>query len=228
MTRPISEPRSGPLVVFDFDGTLADTWRDLAAALNRTLAEDGLPTFDGPEVKRWVGHGVLPLLARAVPDAEPTRLERLRTRFFAHYEAGCLATTRLYDGIEACLAACAGADLAIASNKPATFLVPMVERLGIARHFAAVLGGDSLPVRKPDPRVIEAVAARVRSSRRRLHETIWMVGDSAVDIETGRAAGARTIGCAWGLRGRDELREAACEFLIEDPREIPALLGFAP
>ena len=102
----------------------------------------------------------------------------------------------------------------------------MVERLGIARHFAAVLGGDSLPMRKPDPRVIEAVAARVRTPERRAYETIWMVGDSAVDIETGRAAGARTIGCAWGLRGRDELREAACEFLIEHPREIPALLGF--
>lgn len=228
MTRPISEERTAQLVVFDFDGTLADTWRDLAAALNRTLAEDGLPTFDGPEVKSWVGHGVLPLIARAVPDADPARLERLRARFFEHYEAGCLATTRLYEGVEACLAACAGAQLAVASNKPATFLVPMVERLGIARHFEAVLGGDSLPVRKPDPRVIEAVAARVRAPQRGSFETIWMVGDSAVDIETGRAAGARTIGCAWGLRGREELRDAACDFLAEHPREIPALLGFAP
>lgn len=228
MTRPISETRPAQLVVFDFDGTLADTWRDLAAALNRTLAEDGLPTFEGPEVKRWVGHGVLPLIARAVPDADPARLERLRTSFFSHYAAGCLATTRLYDGIEACLDACAGADLAVASNKPATFLVPMVERLGIARHFAAVLGGDSLPMRKPDPRVIEAVVERVRSRDRRADDAIWMIGDSAVDIETGRAAGARTIGCAWGLRGRDELRAAACEFLIEHPREIPALLGLAP
>lgn len=228
MTRPTSDERPAQLVVFDFDGTLADTWRDLAAALNRTLAEDGLPTFDGPEVKLWVGHGVLPLLARAVPGADPARLERLRTAFFAHYETGCLATTRLYDGIGACLAACAGADLAVASNKPAVFLVPMVEQLGIARHFAAILGGDSLPMRKPDPRVIEAVAERARKPERRAYDAIWMVGDSAVDIETGRAAGARTIGCAWGLRGPDELREAACEFLIEHPREIPALLGLAP
>lgn len=225
MTRPTSETPAAQLVVFDFDGTLADTWRDLAAALNQTLAEDGLPTFDGPEVKFWVGHGVVPLIARAVPGADPARLERLRARFFEHYEAGCLATTRLYDGIEACLSACAGADLAIASNKPAMFLLPMVERLGIARHFTTVLGGDSLPVRKPDPRVLEAVATHARPSQPETYQTVWMVGDSAVDVETGRAAGARTIGCAWGLRGRDELRDAACEFLIEHPREIPSLLG---
>lgn len=222
MTRPTSEPR--PLVVFDFDGTLADTWRDLAAALNRTLAEDGLDTVDGPQVKFWIGHGVLPLIARAVPEADPARLERLRVRFFEHYARGCLDTTRLYAGIDACLAACAGADLAVASNKPETFLVPMVDGLGIASHFAAVLGGDSLSVRKPDPKVLDEVAGRVAATTGARHTEVWMVGDSAVDIETGRAAGARTIGCAWGLRGREELVAARCEFLVEHPSEIPPLV----
>lgn len=222
MTRPTSDSR--PLVVFDFDGTLADTWRDLAAALNRTLTEDGLEPVDGPQVKFWIGHGVLPLIARAVPGADPARLERLRLRFFEHYERGCLDTTELYAGIGACLDACRGADLAVASNKPAAFLLPMVEGLGIAAHFAAVLGGDSLGVRKPDPKVLAEVSARVMESSGARHGEIWMVGDSAVDVETGRAAGARTIGCAWGLRGRDELVEAGCEFLIEHPSEIPALV----
>ena len=210
-----------PLLVFDFDGTLADTWRDLAAALNRTLADEGLDPVEGPQVKFWVGHGVRPLLARAVPDAAPARLEQLYARFSTHYERGCLDTTRLYDGIEACLAACAGAELAVASNKPAAFLVPMVERLGIAAHFAAVLGGDSLAARKPDPAVLHEVAARVAADPA---GGIWMIGDSAVDIETGRAAGARTIGCAWGLRGRDELIDAGCDHLIEHPSEIAALV----
>jgi len=210
-----------PLLVFDFDGTLADTWRDLAAALNRTLADEGLDPVEGPQVKFWVGHGVRPLLARAVPDAAPARLEQLYARFSTHYERGCLDTTRLYDGIEACLAACAGAELAVASNKPAAFLVPMVERLGIAAHFTAVLGGDSLAARKPDPAVLHEVAARVAADPA---GDIWMIGDSAVDIETGRAAGARTIGCAWGLRGREELIDAGCDHLIEHPSEIAALV----
>jgi phosphoglycolate phosphatase len=220
MTRPTSER---PLVVFDFDGTLADTWRDLAAALNRTLGEEGLPTIDGPEIKFWVGHGVLPLLARAVPDAAAARLERMRERFFAHYERECLATTRLYDGIAECLDACRGATLVVASNKPARFLVPMVEGLGIAAHFAAVFGGDSLAARKPDPAVLVEVAARVGADG----AGVVMIGDSAVDVETGRAAGATTIGCAWGLRGREELAAAGCDHLIEHPREIAALVWAA-
>src|SRR4030095_1062672 len=130
---------SRPLLVFALDGTLADTWRDLATALNRTLAEEGLPIVDGPQVKFWIGHGVRPLLARAVPNAESARPDPLYTRSAGHYERGCLDTTRLYDGIEECLAACRGADLAVASNKPAAFLLPMVERLRPAPPFAAAL-----------------------------------------------------------------------------------------
>lgn len=211
-----------PLLVFDFDGTLADTWRDLAAALNRTLRDEGLETVDGPQVKFWVGHGVRPLLARAVPDANAARIEQLFARFSAHYERGCLDTTRLYDGIPECLAACAGAVLAVASNKPVQFLLPMVERLGIAGHFRTVLGGDSLAARKPDPAVLREVAIRAGATAE--PREIWMIGDSAVDVATGRAAGARTVGCAWGLRGREELLEAGCEHLIDDPREIPGLI----
>jgi phosphoglycolate phosphatase len=209
-----------PLIVFDFDGTLADTWRDLAAALNRTLEEDGLEPATGPEVRFWIGHGVMPLIQRAVPDASPARIERLRARFFAHYEHGCLDTTQLYDGIADCLAACDGADLAIASNKPAVFLAPMVERLGIASRFAIVLGGDSLPVRKPDGAVLVETAARVAARTGHAHGRVVMVGDSAVDVETGRNAGATTIGCAWGLRGRDELVAAGVDHLVEHPSEI--------
>ncbi len=216
--------KARPLVVFDFDGTLADTWRDLATALNHTLVGEGLPEVTGPEVRFWVGHGVLPLLARAVPDADTAHLERLRARFFAHYERRCMDTTRLYDGVLDCLEACRGADLAIASNKPAVFLVPMVERLGIAAHFAAVLGGDSLPVRKPDGAVLGEVAARVRAHTRTEHDGVFMVGDSAVDVETGRNAGATTIGCAWGLRGRDELVAAQADHVIERPDEIAQLV----
>ncbi len=78
--RAATPPR---LVVFDFDGTIADTWRDIASALNGTLAEAGLPRVEGPEVRFWIGDGVRPLLARAVPKiaSDPTRLEELYARF---------------------------------------------------------------------------------------------------------------------------------------------------
>ncbi len=112
------------LVVFDFDGTIADTWRDIAQALNRTLESVDLPTVHGPDVRFWIGAGVLPLLERAVPEEwkGPDRLEQLYERFREHYRRLCLETTEPYRGIPECLEQLSGEHLAIASNKPAVFL----------------------------------------------------------------------------------------------------------
>ncbi|MGH7289600.1 MAG: HAD family hydrolase [Myxococcota bacterium] len=216
--------RSGRVVVFDFDGTLADTWRDLASALNRTLADAGLGPVEGPQVQAWIGDGALKLLANALPEAEraPERLEAHYERFRAHYDRCCLDTTELYPGMAECLDALAEERLAVLSNKPARFLDRIIEGLGLKSVFGAILGGDTLSIRKPDPAVLTHVLERLGAPP----SEVWMVGDSAIDVETGRAAGARTIGCGWGLRGREELRAAGCEFLLEHPREIaPTVLG---
>jgi phosphoglycolate phosphatase len=213
--------RSRPVVVFDFDGTLADTWRDIASALNRTLDEVGLPPVAGPDVRFWIGDGVKPLLRKAIPELrDDAGLDELYARFSEHYRACLLDTTRPYPGIEASLDALEDALLVVASNKPHQFLDRIVRGLGLAPRFRLVLGGDSLAVRKPDPAVITAITRRLEQPA----SEIWMVGDSAIDVGTGRAAGARTIGCSWGLRGRDELVRAGAEFLIESPAEIPELV----
>ena len=214
----MSRALSNRVVVFDFDGTLADTWRDLATALNRTLADTGLPPVEGPQVQAWIGDGALKLLANALPpsEREPSRLEPHYERFRAHYDRCCLDTTELYPGIPACLESLAQESLAILSNKPARFLDRIIDGLGIKGVFGAVLGGDTLPVRKPDPAVLAGVIERLGVRP----DEVWMIGDSAIDVATGRAAGARTIGCGWGLRGREELRAAGVEFLVEHPREI--------
>jgi phosphoglycolate phosphatase len=209
-------------VVFDFDGTLADTWRDIAAALRRTLREVGLPDVRGPDVQFWIGNGVLPLLERAVPPdwKTPERIERLYARFRDHYDALCLDTTELYPGILHCLEGLSADRLAIASNKPARFLDPILNGLGLKPYFDVVVAGDTLDVRKPDPAVLAHV-------RRVIPETVgdvWMVGDSGVDVATGLAFGARTVGCVWGLRGREELREAGAEALAEDPLDLLRVL----
>jgi len=216
--------RSGRVVIFDFDGTLADTWRDLATALNRTLADAGLGPVEGPQVRAWIGDGALKLLANALPEPEraPERLESHYERFRAHYDRCCLDTTDLYPGMAACLETLSGETLAVLSNKPVRFLDRIIVGLGLKSVFGAILGGDTLSIRKPDPAVLVHVLERLGSSP----AEVWMVGDSAVDVETGRAAGARTIGCGWGLRGHDELRVAGCEFLLEHPREIaPTIFG---
>ena len=101
-----------------------------------------------------------------------------------------------------CLEALSGETLAVLSNKPVRFLHRIIDGLGLKSVFGAVLGGDTLSIRKPDPAVLVHVLERLGSR----DAEVWMVGDSAIDVETGRAAGARTIGCGWGLRGREELR----------------------
>ncbi|HTO54378.1 MAG TPA: HAD-IA family hydrolase [Myxococcota bacterium] len=216
------EAQTSRVVVFDFDGTLADTWRDLATALNRTLSDVDLPPVEGPQVRAWIGDGALKLLANALPEGEraPERLEAHYERFRTHYDQCCLDTTELYPGVSECLEALAEERLAVLSNKPSRFLDRIIDGLGIKGVFGAVLGGDTLPVRKPDPAVLHGVIERLAVRPRE----VWMIGDSAVDVETGRNAGARTIGCGWGLRGREELRAAGVEFMLESPREIAPLI----
>jgi phosphoglycolate phosphatase len=218
----MAEQNARRLVVFDFDGTLADTWRDIASALNQTLVRAGLEPVEGPDVRFWIGDGALKLLERAVPEAYRTnqKLEELFEIFRECYDRCCLDTTEAYSGIGECLEALAGATLAVASNKPARFLNRILEGLGLKGHFQVVLGGDTLDVRKPDPAIVRHLIGAMDGEPRE----VWFIGDSAIDVQTGREAGARTIGCAWGLRGRDELREARCDFLVEDPRDIPPIV----
>ncbi|MGH7785216.1 MAG: HAD family hydrolase [Candidatus Binatia bacterium] len=213
------------LLIFDFDGTLADTWRDIGSALNATLVEAGLATASGEQVRAWVGEGVQRLLERAAPQVAPdaARLEALIGRFREIYAGGCLETTVLYPGVRACLDQLAAHRLAILSNKPEGLVRRIAEGLGIAARFAAIAGGDTLAVRKPDPATIAHVARLSGAA----DGPAWMIGDSAVDVATGRAAGARTIGCAWGLRGAAELRAAGVDHLVEHPAEIPPLVAAA-
>ena len=219
----VSRAAQRPVVIFDFDGTLADTWRDIASALDLTLEEAGLPAVTGPEVRFWIGEGVIQLLERAVP-AEARHsgrtIDELYGRFRQHYERCCLDTTETYSGITECLESLQDSVLAVLSNKPARFLERVIAGLGIKRHFRIVLGGDTLAVKKPSPEVVEQLLLRLDVKP----AAIWMVGDSAIDVETGKGAGAHTIGCSWGLRGRDELRRAGADHLVDSPREIPPLV----
>ena len=212
------------LVIFDFDGTLADTWRDIADAVNETLANAGLPAVDGPSARFGIGEGVLPLLRRHLgPGAAESRVHALHEEFARRYEMQTLRHTALYPGMEDALDALGWARLAIVSNKRNAYLQPLLQELAIASRFEIALGGDSLPCTKPDPELVRTVVERTGGRS----ERIWVVGDGATDIELGRAAGASTIGCAWGLRGRDELVAAGADHLAEHPRELPPLIAAA-
>ncbi len=210
----------GDLIIFDFDGTLADSWRDIATALNRTLAEVGLPSAEETAVRAWIGDGVIALLRRATGTSDERHLEELYRRYGAHYARCCLDSTALYPGMREALDELAANTFAVVSNKPARFLAAMLSGLGVAERFAVAVGGDTVPAPKPDPAAIRYVVAALAAGS----TPVWMVGDSAVDVATGRAYGARTIGCAWGLRSADELRRAGAEFVVAHPRELGATI----
>lgn len=210
-------------ILFDMDGTLLDTLSDLHASVNAILREFGCPERSLDEVRRFVGNGAARLIRRAMPPGtDPATLDAALARYEAHYAAHCLDRTKPYDGVPPMLAAlrAAGLRLAVVSNKPD----PAVKALN-ARYFPALIPvaiGERPGVRrKPAPDTVEEALRALGAPK----EGAVYVGDSEVDVETARNAGLPLIGVSWGFRGRDALRAAGAEVIIDAPEALPALLG---
>jgi phosphoglycolate phosphatase len=174
-------------VIFDLDGTLADTLHDLAAALNRTLAELDLPPHAPDAVRGMVGGGLGKLLDRGLDAGR----QRAGERLVELYAAEPAAQSRLYPGAADALAALrqAGVPLGLCTNKPEPIARDLLQALGIAEAFGCIQGSDAGLPRKPDPAGATHVAARLGAAPGR---TI-MVGDSLTDVKTARAAGLAGI-----------------------------------
>lgn len=177
------------LVVFDLDGTLIDSRRDLADSVNALIAEHGGEPLALDEVTAMVGEGAAVLVGRALTAAglDPAAPGAL-DRFLAHYDRRLTAHTLPYPGMAETLAAleAAGYALAVLTNKPQRPSAEILERLGLARFFSGVVGGDSPFGRKPDPAGLLALAARAGIPA----AATMMVGDSTIDVQTARLAGA--------------------------------------
>ncbi len=189
------------VVAFDLDGTLADTAPDLAAALNHVLGELGRPGVEPESVRHLIGHGgraLLRLGLAATGEASEALVELGYPLFLDHYGAHICDRTAAYEGLEAALdeLAAAGAALAVCTNKAEALTAKLLAALGWERRFAAVVGGDTLAVRKPDPAPLLEAIARAGGGR------AAFVGDSIVDAETARAAGVRFVAVSFGFSDR--------------------------
>lgn len=190
-----------PVVVFDLDGTLFDTGPDLLRALNQVLAEIGRPAVDQNQVSTLYGHGAGALLRRAFKlagaDIENDRLPGLVERFVGLYAADIARSTRPYPGLAAALdrLVARGAALAVCTNKREVLARALLAETGFAEYFSAVIGGDSLPEAKPCP---EPLIAAVERSGGQPASAV-MVGDSATDVATARAAGIPAIAVDFGF-----------------------------
>ncbi|WP_285447140.1 phosphoglycolate phosphatase [Xanthomonas sp. LMC-A-07] len=208
-----------PLVIFDLDGTLVDSASDIAEALNGTLQELGLQQFPEATVRSWIGEGVHTLLATALREAGSDRdVDAEMPVMMRHYEASLLHHPRLYPGVAEALPALrsAGATLALCTNKPARFIQPLLEHLCIAAQFATVLGGDSLPQRKPSAAPLLHLAQQFQYAPAQC----LMVGDSATDAAAAQAAGMPLAMVRYGyLRGFD-VEHAGAVAVIDDMRAL--------
>ncbi len=190
----------GRALVFDLDGTLAETAPDLIDALNHVLAGDGIAPVPLEAARSLVGAGARALLqrgyARAGRDLTPARLDALFVEFLRFYNAHIADKSTLFPGVLACLDRCRGEGwkLAVCTNKIEQSSNLLLEKLGVRDYFAFVCGQDTFGVAKPDPRPLLETVARAGG---RAEESV-MIGDSVTDIRTARAAGMPVVAVDFG------------------------------
>ncbi|MFL6863021.1 MAG: phosphoglycolate phosphatase [Allosphingosinicella sp.] len=200
-------------IAFDLDGTLADTAPDLAAVLNHVLRELGRPQVPPDSVRHLVGHGARALLRRGLAQSGEAPEELVEAGFplyLDYYAANICVGTRPYPGVEAALDGlkAQGARLAICTNKIERLTHLLLGALGWADRFDAVVGGDTLAVRKPDPAPLHEAIARAGGGR------AAFVGDSITDADTARAAGLPFVAVSFGFSDRPA-RELGADALID-------------
>jgi phosphoglycolate phosphatase len=189
-----------PTIVYDLDGTLADTAEDLVATLNWLLAREGLAPLKVESAGSLVGAGARALIQRGFAASgrtlDPPTLEGLFADFLSHYNAHIVVRTRLYPGVDTALAAFARAGWrqAVCTNKIEGSAKLLIAKLGIAERFAFICGQDTFGVGKPDAKPLLATIAASGGAR----EQAIMVGDSATDIRTARAAGLPVVAVDFG------------------------------
>ena len=211
------------LVVFDLDGTLIDSAADLAAAINSMLADFGREPLAVPEVRRMIGDGVAMLVARALVARQCERVDQAEAAqiFMRHYEADATSRTSAFAGADEALQAlqAAAIPLAVCTNKPERISSRILVKLGLAKYFARVVGGDSLPCRKPDPRVLRHLLEAFGAGP----QDVLLVGDSEVDAATASSAGVPFVLMKHGYR-RGPAEAISCVAALDALGQLPALI----
>ncbi len=228
------DPRAIKLVIFDLDGTLIDSRLDLVHSVNAALRHIGRPALPDDVIASYVGDGAPILIQRALGgEAVDEALVRKGLEFFlSYYREHKLDHTKVYPGISDALAAIqktallerqhgklngAPRTLAVLSNKPVNPSRAIVEALGLGPFFVQVYGGNSFPTKKPDPEG----ARRLLEEHGVGPEQAAIVGDSHVDVETGRNAGLWTIGVTYGFAPHT-LEAEPPDMLVDSPHELAA------
>ena len=210
-------------VFFDLDGTLVDSAPDLIAAMQRLRGEQGATLADAAGVGAVVSKGGRAMLRRGFPEADAARIDALLPRFLDLYAESIATHTRTYPGIDALLTALEARAIpwGIVTNKPGWLARDVLAALNLDARCAALVSGDCLPLRKPDPATIlhACALANVEPGR-----SVY-VGDDARDIEAGQRAGTMTIAAAWGYLDGENPHNWGADCVVATPAALLSVLG---
>jgi len=227
MTAPASRRWAARAVLIDLDGTLLDTIDDLAAAANAMLVELGLPARPVEQMRSFVGKGAESLVQRALTGTldgavAPEQLTAAVSIFRHHYARENGVSARLYPGVREGLAAmkAGGLGLACVTNKPMAFTLPLLERTGLSSSFDLIIGGDSLPRKKPDPaQLLHACEGFGIAPQQAV-----MIGDSINDALAARAAGMPVFVLPYGYNEGRSVAELDADAVIESLEHAASLI----
>jgi phosphoglycolate phosphatase len=216
------------LLVFDLDGTLADTREDLAQSVNHALRQSGLPPLPLETVMAKVGNGARSLIrgsveeSLAAPGRPPTDagealVEQVLAAFLTHYGEHCLVKTLPYPGVGASLKKLGGYRMAVLTNKPTAPAARILRGLGLAGHFDPIIGGDNPYGQKPDPGALNWLMAKLGVSPR----ATAMIGDGVQDARAARLAGTSLIGFLGGIAPRSALLAESPDAVVESMAALP-------
>jgi phosphoglycolate phosphatase len=199
------------LIIFDFDGTLADSIPGAVAAIQSMLKTLNYPAKSVEEINSHVGFGEEPLVSGSIGSNDPQKVKEAMGVYFDRYQKEHINKIQLYPHVKETLEHFKDKKMVILSNKKQGFIKVILKNHGIDKYFSEVLGGDTAPCLKPDPCEVLNILSRHKVEKGRA----LFVGDMTVDIETGKNAGILTCGVTYGFDGRGKLEAAKPDMLID-------------
>ncbi|MEA4848146.1 MAG: HAD-IA family hydrolase [Clostridiaceae bacterium] len=210
-------------VVFDLDGTLIDSKKDIAVATNNALSELNLPTLPEEEIASFIGDGVEALIRRCLQEENISRLGEVLRKYKKVYGDSCTVYTRLYPGVKETIEFLInrGINVALATNKTVSISHKILRYFEIEESFISILGPEHVKNMKPDPDMIEILLDMTKNRP----EDLLFVGDSQIDVLCGRNAGIYTCAVTYGIGKLESVLEANPDFLITDLRKLILLVS---
>ncbi|MDR2709282.1 MAG: HAD-IA family hydrolase [Elusimicrobiota bacterium] len=209
------------LLIFDLDGTLIDSQKDLATAVNLTRQWLGLKPLAVDEIRSFVGNGLKVLLQKSLPEIQGNNFEAAFAKMDEYYQEHLFDETFMYDGVLEMLKHFADVKKAVLTNKPEKFTRGLLKHFGIENYFAQIVGGDTLAFRKPDPRTILEIISQTYVAKA---QTI-MIGDGVNDIKAADGAQIDSVFCLYGYTNPELVSQLKPKFFIKAPKDLISVLS---